>query len=235
MMDTPPEDAPHAPYLGALEALRNPERAAGMRSYHKADRIYLGLTNPQLNDLTKQWRDDLDVPDRVVIADGLWQTDIYEARIAAAKLLTQARLRPDDAAAWALIASWAPDFDSWAIADHACTAGQKRLVADPARLDEIAQWTGSDHLWIKRAALVITLPWAKQNNPKPEETAARERILGWMAQYATDQRWFIQKAVAWWLRELSKHDAARVTAFLDAHGAQMRPFAAKEAARHMRP
>ncbi len=35
------------------------------------------------------------------------------------------------------------------------------------------------------------------------------------------------------LRELSKHDAPRVVAFLDKHGADMKPFARKEAARKL--
>ncbi|QUJ75070.1 DNA alkylation repair protein [Sulfitobacter albidus] len=224
----------HEPFLAALEALADPARAEGMRAYHKADRPYLGLRNPQIDELTREWRAQLDLPQRVALADALWQTDIYEARLAAAKLLTQARLRPDDAGAWRLIASWTPDFDSWAIADHACMAGQKRLVADPARLDEVEAWTQSDHLWTRRAALVITLPWTKQNHPKPAEIAARDRILGWAAGYVPDHQWFIQKAIAWWLRELSKHDADRVRAFVDTHGGAMKPFAAKEAMRHLR-
>ncbi|MEQ6203642.1 DNA alkylation repair protein [Sulfitobacter sp. HNIBRBA2951] len=224
----------HEPYLDALKALADPERAAGMRAYHKIERDYLGLRNPQIDALCKEWRSELDVPSRVAVSDALWRTDIYEARVAAAKLLTQARLRPDDAEAWALIASWCADFDSWAIADHACMAGQKRLVADPTRLDAVEAWTRSDHMWTRRAALVITLPWTKQNNPKPEEIAARERILGWAASYTVDQKWFIQKAVAWWLRDLSRHDPERVIAFVDAHGDAMKPFARKEALRHLR-
>ena len=221
----------HEPYLATLHALADPERATGMRAYHKTDRVYLGLTNTQLNELTKEWRGELDVPDRVALADALWRTDIFEARLAAAKLLTQARLRPDDQAAWQLIASWCPDFDSWAIADHACMAGQKRLMADPTRLDEVERWTTSDHMWTRRAALVITLPWTKQNNPKPAELEARDRILGWAADYVTDHQWFIQKAVAWWLRDLSKHDPDRVHDFINQHGDQMKPFARKEALR----
>ncbi|HAC49913.1 MAG TPA: DNA alkylation repair protein, partial [Sulfitobacter sp.] len=161
----------------------------------------------------------------------LWQSDIFEARVAAAKLLTQARLRPDDQAAWALIASWTADFDSWAIADHASMAAQKRLVADPTRLDEVEGWVASDHLWTRRAALVSTLPWTKQNNPKPEELAARDRILGWAATMVPDHRWFIQKAIGWWLRDLSKHDPERTRAFVATHGEAMKPFAVKEALR----
>jgi len=220
----------------ALEALRaraQEGRAEGMAAYHKAPRVYLGLANGDIDALAKDWRRSLEAPARVALARALWDTDIYEARLAAAKLLTQARIRPDDTPAWDLIASWTPDFDSWAIADHACMAGQKRLVWEPSRLDAVEDWTRSDHMWTRRAALVITLPWTKQNHPKPEELAARDRILGWCASYVSDHQWFIQKAIAWWLRELSKHDAPRTRAFLAEHGAQMKPFAAKEAARKL--
>ncbi|WP_424941800.1 DNA alkylation repair protein [Aliiroseovarius crassostreae] len=222
--------------LDAMRAHIDPKRAVESAAYHKQTREVLGVANPVLNDLTKAWRKDLSVEERVALADALWNTDIFEARIAAAKLLTQARIRPDDAA-WELIKSWVPQFDSWAIADHACMAGQKRLVADPARLDEVEEWVTADPwpdtLWTRRAALVITLPWTKQNNPKPDEVAARERILGWVAQCATLKHGAMQKAVAWWLRDLSKHDEPRVRDFLMEHGNTMKPFAVKEAGRHI--
>ncbi|PCJ05566.1 MAG: DNA alkylation repair protein [Rhodobacteraceae bacterium] len=224
---------PHFLFLEQLRALANAERAAGMASYHKAKREYLGLTNPQVSDLTKTWRQDMSIDERVEVADGLWRTDIFEARLAATKLLTQARIRPDDVV-WQLLQSWVPDFDSWALADHACAAIQKRLVADPTRLDEVEIWTTSEHLWTRRAALVATLPWTKQNHPKPAELACRDRILGWAAAYVPDRRQFIQKSIAWWLRELSKHDAQRVRDFLEQHGDQMKNFARKEAGKYLK-
>jgi 3-methyladenine DNA glycosylase AlkD len=89
-------------------------------------------------------------------------------------------------------------------------------------------------MWTKRAALVATLPWTKQNHPKPAELEARDRILGWAGTYVTDPEWFIQKSVAWWVRELSKHDAARARTFLDTFGSQMKNFARKDASRHLK-
>jgi 3-methyladenine DNA glycosylase AlkD len=86
-------------------------------------------------------------------------------------------------------------------------------------------------MWTRRAALVITLPWTKQNNPNAAELAVRERVLGWAAGYVTDPQWFIQKAIASWLRDLSKHDPDRVVTFIDEHGEAMKPFARKEALR----
>jgi len=218
--------------LAALRAAAEPGRAAQMAAYHKVDRPYLGVPNPATTDITTTWRHALSVPERVGLARELWSTDIFEARLAAAKLLTQARIRPDGAV-WDLIQSWVPDFDSWAMADHACMAGQRRLRADPDRLDTVETWTNSAHMWTRRAALVITLPWTKSNHPDAAETAARDRILGWAATYVDDTDWFIQKAVAWWLRDLSKHDPDRVRAFLDTYGARLKPFARREAARYL--
>ncbi|MGR3814669.1 MAG: DNA alkylation repair protein [Cognatishimia activa] len=219
--------------IAELRAHIEPGRAEGMAAYHKQTREVWGIPNPATNDVTKGWRQRLTVEERVQLASDLWQTDIFEARLAASKVLTQARIKPDDTGAWDLIQSWVPDFDSWAIADHACMAGQKRLVADPTRVDQVEAWTQSDHMWTRRAALVITLPWTKQNFPKPAELEVRDRVLGWAAGYVTDHDWFIQKAVAWWVRDLSRHDAARSRAFLDTHGEKMKPWARKEAARHM--
>jgi 3-methyladenine DNA glycosylase AlkD len=218
--------------LAALRAHAEPGRAKAIEAYMKVPRAYLGVSMPAVNDLTKDWRRLLPVGERVRLSSELWRTDIHEARIAAAKLLTQARIRPDEAV-WETIKGWVPDFDAWAIADHACMAGQKRLVAVPARVEEVEAWTRSDHLWTRRAALVITLPWTRQNHPKPADLDIRDRVLGWAAGYVDDREWFIQKAVAWWLRDLSKHDAPRVGAFLAAYGDRMKPFARKEAAKYL--
>ena len=223
---TPPEA------LAELTALADPGRAADMEAYHKAPRPYLGIAVPDITALATGWRSHLDTQSRVAVAAHLWASNIHEARIAAAKLLTQARV-PEDAPVWRLIAAWVPGFDAWAIADHACDAGARRLVADPSRLDEVETWTTHDNMWTRRAALVITLPWTKQNFPKPSDLAIRDRVLGWAATYVTDTDWFIQKAVAWWLRDLSKHDAPRARAFLAEHGPHMKSWARKEAAKYL--
>jgi 3-methyladenine DNA glycosylase AlkD len=217
--------------LARITAHADPEKAAGMAAYHKVARPYLGVPVPVLDDLARDWRRALDIPARAALACALWDTNIHEARVAAAKLLTQARQRPDDTPSWDAILAWVPQFDGWALADHACAAGAKRLVADPSRLDVVETWTGSDHIWTRRAALVITLPWTIQRDAKPEDLAIRERVLGWAAGYVPDRDWFIQKAIAWWLRDLSRRDPDRVRAFLDIHGAGMKPFARREAAR----
>lgn len=223
-----PDDA-----IAHLRGLGSAEDAQGAAAYHKVEREYLGVRNPVLSDYARDLRRSLDLETRLSLAEGLWASNIHEGRILAAKLLEQARIRPDDAGAWALITKWVPDFDAWAIADHACISGAKRLIANPDRVADVAAWATSEHMWTKRAALVITLPWARMNNLKPRDQEIREEVLGWAASYVADPEWFIQKCVAWWLRDLSKHDADRVRQFLDAHGSNMKPFARKEAGKYL--
>jgi 3-methyladenine DNA glycosylase AlkD len=126
-----------------------------------------------------------------------------------------------------------PGFDAWALADLVCSAAQKRLVADPARIEVIEGWTVSKNMWQRRAALVVTLPFAKQNFPKAFELEIRDRVLGWAALYADDKDWFIQKAIAGWVRDLSKHDVLRANGFLAMHGDRLRSFARKEAGQYL--
>ena len=221
--------------LTALYALQDADRVAEVAAYHKVDRVYLGISVPKVEELTNAWRASCTLDERMDLAADLWASNIHEARVAAAKLLTQARMRPDDSRAWALIQSWVPEFDAWAIADHVCIAGQKRLVADPSRLDEVEGWVTHDLMWARRAALVMTLPWAKMNNPKPADIAIRERVLDWASSYVGDKDWFMQKVVAWWIRDLSKHDAARAQGFLNEHGPYMKTWSRKEAAKYLTP
>jgi 3-methyladenine DNA glycosylase AlkD len=218
--------------LTQLKALGDKTRAAEAAAYHKVDRLYWGVSVPEIDALAKAWRPELTLEERVDLASALWDSDIHEAKVAAAKLLTQARIKGDEPV-WELIASWVPGFDAWAIADHACKAGEKRLEADPDRLDALEDWLESENMWTRRAALVMTHPFTKSNNPKPAELAARERVLSWCVFLAEDRDWFIQKAIAGWLRDLSKHDPERVAQWLRGYGPDLKKFARIEAAKYL--
>jgi 3-methyladenine DNA glycosylase AlkD len=219
--------------LNSIKAQATQDKATEMAAYHKVNRVYLGTSNPDIDAPAKGWREVLSLEDRLNLCQELWNSNIHEGRIAAAKLLTQARIRPNDSGAWALILTWVPKFDSWAIADHVCIAAQKCITADPTRIDQLESWTLHKNMWVRRAALIATLPFAKLRNPKPNDVLMTDRVLDWAALYVTDKDWFIQKAVAVWLLNLSKRCPARTGTFLREHGHYMRQFAKIEAVQHL--
>lgn len=216
--------------LDALRAEGSPDRAAEAAARHETDREYLGTPLPAIDALVAEWREELSVEERVALAGSLWHSNVHEARIAAARLLLQARLRPDEAA-WRLVQDWIGQLDNWAIADAVGKAAEKRVMADLGRLEEVAQWLPSENAWARRSALIATNPLAKKNNTKPEEQDAREEVLDWMVDLLADRDWHVQKAIATWLRDLAKHDPERVRAFLAEHGEVMRGFTRKDVAK----
>ena len=74
---------------------------------------------------------------------------------------------------------------------------------------------------------MFTLPWTKEKRDP-------ERMLGWVARLAEDRQWFIQKAIGWWLRELSKRDPERVRRFLTDHGEKLMGVARREATKYLK-
>lgn len=224
-----------AQVLTRLRSLGDATKSAEMAAYHKTAREFLGVPSAVLDEMARDLRREMTLQARCDLAQEMWASDVHEAGMFAAKLLTQGRIRPDDAPVWQIIAIWAQGFDSWALADHASIAGAKRLQADPARLDEVEGWTTSENMWTRRAALVMTLPWARMTHPNTDDLTRRERILSWAEIYVPDREWFIQKAVAWWLRDLSRRDPNRVVTFVEGPGAGLAKWARKEALRIIQP
>ncbi|MEO0912331.1 MAG: DNA alkylation repair protein [Pseudomonadota bacterium] len=219
--------------LDALRAVADPASVTEKARYHKTELPVIGATNPEIDAAVRAWQTDQSIAARLAEAEALWHSGIFEARIAAGKLLTKARFKTHEGEIWERLASWVPEFDCWAVADHTSSALGRRIMADLSRMDAVEAWTRADRLWTKRAALIATLPLAKLPHPKPAEAEARQRVLGWAAGYAEDHRWFIQKAIGWWLRDLSKHAPDETRAFVAEHGARMKAFARREALRKL--
>ncbi|WP_128253651.1 DNA alkylation repair protein [Falsirhodobacter deserti] len=215
--------------LNSLREAGDPALAAEAAARHQAEREYLGTPLAAIDALVAEWRAELSVEERVALASSLWRSDVHEARIAAARLLLQARMRPDEAA-WRLVQDWVAELDAWAIADAVGKAAEKRVMADLARVDEVAAWLESENPWARRTALLATAPLAKKNHLKEAELAAREQVLDWIVDLLSDRDWHIQKAIAAWLRDLAKHDAPRTRAFMAEHSEAMRGFTRKDVA-----
>jgi len=211
--------------LAALRAEGGPERAAQEKRYHKSTWEHWGVPLPRMDAVIRATCAELSGPDRLALARSLWREPVWDLKIVAGRLLGEKSV-PADENLWRFVTERMIDLDGWAVADNLASVASRCLIADEARLDVVETWLTNPHLWTRRAALVFTLPWTKgERDP--------ERMLGWAARLTPDREWFIQKAIGWWLRELSKRDARRVRRFLDEHGATMKAFARKEAGKYL--
>ena len=95
-----------------------------------------------------------------------------------------------------------------------------RTLSGPAWLHGLAsdalmrEWSLSDDLWWRRAALVSTVALNMRSYGGTGDSGRTLTICETLAAYHEDM---VVKALSWALRELVWHDAAAVQAFLDTH------------------
>ena len=212
--------------LQALRALGSPERAEQEKRYQKSRWEHWGVSLPNMDAAIKETLGDLSQDEALELCRRLWREPVWDLKIVAGRILARKSVAPD-AKVWDFVTERMADLDGWAVADNLATVASRCLIEDPGRLDIVETWVESPHLWTRRAALVFTLPWAKAKRDP-------ERMLGWAARLAEDRQWFIQKAIGWCLRELSKRDPKRVRQFLDDHGERLRGVARREATKYLK-
>lgn len=218
-------DDAHAKLIDALRNVAIPARAEWEKNYQKSKWTHWGVGLPNMDAAIRKTLKDVPPRDLLRLSGLLWSEPIWDLKIVATRILARDAVPPSETL-WRFVRARMADLDGWAVADGLAAVGSRCLIADPRRLDIPETWVKSPHLWTRRAALVFTLPWTKDGRDP-------ERMLGWAAEMADDREWFIQKAIGWWLRELSKRDARRVRRFLDEHGARLKGVARREASKYL--
>lgn len=218
-------DRLHASLIRRLRTMGSPARAVKEKSYQKSTWEHWGVALPQMDVAIRGLLKEASPAQRIALARRLWREPVWDLKIVAGRLLADAGVPPTEPV-WRFVRARMADLDGWAVADNLAAVGSRCLLDDERRLDVVERWVHSPHLWIRRAALVFTLPWTRAGRDP-------ERMLGWAAALSTDPQWFIQKAIGWWLRELSKRDPARVRRFLADHGKTLKGVARREAAKYL--
>ena len=212
--------------IKALRARGTPERAQHEKAYQKSRWEHWGVPLPGMDAAIKETLGDLAQDEALELCRRLWREPVWDLKIVAGRILARKSIEPD-AKVWAFVTERLIDLDGWAVADNLASVGSRCLIADPEPARRRRSLDRDPHLWTRRAALVFTLPWTKEKRDP-------ERMLGWAARLAEDRQWFIQKAIGWWLRELSKRDPKRVRRFLDDHGEKLTGVAKREATKYLK-
>lgn len=148
------------------------------------------------------------------LADALWQTGWYEARMLAAFVDEPERVTA------AQMDRWAGDFDNWAICDTLCF---KLFDRTPHAWRKIHQWSNRREEFVKRAAFALLASVALHDKKAPDEPFLESLVL--IERAAEDERNFVKKGVSWALRAVGRRNQALNAAAI----ATARRLAASEA------
>jgi 3-methyladenine DNA glycosylase AlkD len=131
------------------------------------------------------------------LAEALWETGWYEARMMAAFLGEPGRLTP------AGMNAWARDFDNWGITDTVCL---HLFDKSPLAWARIRPWARSREEFVKRAAFALLAGLSLHDKTAPDARFAA--MLPLIEGEAADDRNFVKKGVNWALRTIGRRSRA---------------------------
>lgn len=124
------------------------------------------------------------------LAEALWVTGWYEARMLACLIDDPALVTPKQ------MDRWRADFDNWAIVDTVCFKLFDRV---PGALAKVGQWATLNDEFGRRAAFALLASTALHGHGSEADF---RRGLALIEAAATDERNFVKKGVNWALRAI---------------------------------
>jgi 3-methyladenine DNA glycosylase AlkD len=156
-----------------------------------ADKAF-GVGMAAMQKIAKQSRNK-DAARNHALAEALWQTGWYEARLIATMVDDAALVTP------AQMDRWCRDFDNWAITDTACF---KLFDRSPHAWKKVSKWSRARGEFQKRAASALLASMALHLKEADDEQFIASLPL--IEAAATDDRNFVKKGVSWALRAMKR-------------------------------
>lgn len=208
-----------------MEAMRDAERGLKMSAYMQSLFPFLGIPKPALKQCIKPYLQK----SRKLALDWAfvrvcWEKPYREAQYLAIEylLLHEKELTDTDLPKLRELItqkSW------WDTVDGLNPAVGTLVLRYPELKDAMRQWSGSENIWVRRAAIDFQLKYKGQT-----DTALLEEII---RNNFGSHEFFINKAIGWSLREYSKTDPAWVRGFLEKYKDDLSALSIREAGKYV--
>ncbi|MEO7456044.1 MAG: DNA alkylation repair protein [Gemmatimonadaceae bacterium] len=179
------------PVMASLERAATKATRDGMLRYGIPNDHAIGVTMGSLKVIAKKLGRDH------ALADALWKTKVYEARLLATLVDEPERVTA------AQMDRWCRDFDNWGICDTACFALFDRTAH---AWKKVEQWSSKKGEFQKRASFALL--WSLSVHDKSSGDAPFLRGLELVEGAADDDRTYVRKAVNMALRAVGKRNRA---------------------------
>ena len=176
--------------LAELHRLANPTNVAGMARFGIVGKKLLGISVVQLRAIAKRIGRDHE------LAEALWASGIFEARILAAFVAESARVTRRQAN------SWTKDFQCWADCDGLCLHLFRKT---PFAHERAVAWSHRREELVKRAGFTMMATLAVHDKAASNEVF--RNYLGRVQAESTDERHNVKKGVNWALRQIGKRNS----------------------------
>jgi 3-methyladenine DNA glycosylase AlkD len=176
--------------LNHLQVLARPE-VVGRKAARYGIRVdhALGIYQKDLQQLARKIGRDR------VLAESLFDTGIYEARLLCARMYKPGDLSPG------IMDRWVATFSTWEI----CDAFSMHLFARAScALEKIKEWTGEKAEYVKRAGFVMIAGYSSAHKQDPNQVF--RDFFPIIQRETADERHYVKKAISWALRSIGKRN-----------------------------
>jgi 3-methyladenine DNA glycosylase AlkD len=177
--------------LAELQRLASKKTLAGMARYGLPSDKALGVGVGQIQGVAKKLGRSQE------LAEALWDTDVYEARLLAAFVGEPEKLT------LAGMDRWCAGFDNWGVVDTVCF---KLFDQSPLAWKRVAPWARRKDEFQCRAGFVLLACLAGHDKAAKDEALLAHLPL--IERGARDERNFVKKGVSWALRMIGRRSPA---------------------------
>ncbi|MFW9800928.1 MAG: DNA alkylation repair protein [Candidatus Thorarchaeota archaeon] len=215
-----------------LKEQASPSKAEHVAKYMKTSSLrFLGIQIPQIRKTARKHIRSLPIDDLPEIIDSLWRERTFDFRLAAIEVMEKYTARGDVLTALNMISDMIDDIDTWALTDPLCTVCLGTLLIRDWSVERtIAGWRHSNNFWRRRSTVLPYLHLSKKSFYQKNYAA---KVLAAMEPHLNDKEFFVGKAVAFVLRELSKREPDLVRSFIDNNRHMMTALMIREGSRKL--
>jgi 3-methyladenine DNA glycosylase AlkD len=192
-----------------LRKLSNKQFADDIKRYIKSPYHFYGIRVPEIRTLAKRLHEEHSLKEFYSIFNKLWKSGYHE-EMSLALYTLQLYESEFDLNTWKFLKPKLKDIKTWDQIDAVSTfIIGKILLKHPSLEKELIKLSKSHNFWMRRIAIVSTLPKIKKGDI---------RLTMYLAEkYLYDKEHYMQKATGWMLREAAKQKPEIVKKFVLKH------------------
>jgi 3-methyladenine DNA glycosylase AlkD len=207
----------HLEVVKALTAIGNPAFGKAVQQDRGSKLKHLGIKFPALRRRVKQGFSFYELPEGQILEvwDALWKTSPYgDVLFAAIEYYLPIVKKHVPVNLWSVVNGWAPRIDNWCHSDGLSSIYSRILEGNQKEVyAQLLEWNQAEDEWLRRSSLVSLIHYSGKN----AVFMPLKKVLPLVTNCLDDERYYVQTAVGWVLREMRQVYQSEVIKYLQIH------------------
>ena len=207
----------HREVAQALTAIGNPAFGKAVQQDRGSKLKHLGIKFPDLRRRVRQGFSFYELPEEEVLEvwNALWHTSPYgDVLFATLEFYAPIVKKKVSPTLWQVVRQWSKRVDNWCHSDGLSAIYSRILESYPAEVyPQIVSWNNSESEWLRRVSLVSLIHYSGKN----AVFLPPKKVLPLISHCLDDQRYYVQTAIGWVLREMGNVYDSEIMKYLETY------------------